>query len=186
MKLSNFAVFCFLIVSINIYATDEDSTKNGNHFELSFGQSMLFVSQSQLYNIRNKEKLIIPTNAILFFSEINPRNKVSFPIFLNIATETKQFQINDTIYSEKASPTLGFGITYKPFQINISNETKIDFEIGPSASIVFDKLNNIRVAPIIAARFRITRGKYFSMYFGSSYSIGIGAFGILYGTGSLF
>lgn len=174
------------LYSILTNAQDKDSTKSGEHFELSFGQSVFFISQSQQYNIRKKEGIVVPTSAILFFSELKPKNKFSIPIFFNLAIETKQFVIDNVVYNEKASPTFGTGITYKPFHITIDKETKIEFEIGPLASFIFDRLNSIRVAPVLAARFRIVRGKYFTMYFGGSYSFGIGAFGLLYGTGSLF
>lgn len=170
------------------YSQDADSTqkKSGEHFELSFGQSVFFISQSQQFDIVSKEGIVVPTNAILFFGELKPKKKLSIPLFFNLATETKQFVIDSVVYNEKASPTFGFGLTYKPFHFNIGPETRVDFEIGPLASFIFDRINAIRVAPVLAARFRILRGKYFSMYLGASYSFGIGAFGLLYGTGSLF
>jgi hypothetical protein len=172
--------------SLNVFATEKDSTKKEQKFELSFGQSLLFISSSQLANIRNRVDIVVPTNAILIFTEFRPLKKIRIPVFINIATETKQFLINGVLTNEKASPTFGTGLTYSLFSFSIGDESRINFEIGPMASFIFDRFNQIRVAPIIASRFRIMRGDYFSMYFGFSYSFGIDAFGILYGTGSLF
>lgn len=183
-----FILFLFLVASVNSFTqeTDTAKTKKDPLFEISFGQSLLFIGSSRVYDIRNNVDIVVPTNAILFFSEIRPAKKVSIPLFLNIATETKQFLIDGVLVSEKASPTFGTGITYKPFQFKIAEETKLEFEIGPLASIIFDRKNQIRIAPVIASRFRLVRGKYFVMYLGFSYSVGIDAFGLLYGTGSMF
>ncbi|MBK7668102.1 MAG: hypothetical protein IPJ32_12660 [Sphingobacteriaceae bacterium] len=72
------------------------------------------------------------------------------------------------------------------FQIKIDERSKLDFEIGPLASFIFDKNNVVKVAPIVAGRLRIRRGENFVMYFGGSYSFGIDALGLLYGTGTIF
>lgn len=185
MKRIQLFLFVFLF-SINLFATEKDSTKKEQKFELSFGQSLLFISTSQVNSIRNRVDIVVPTNAILIFTELRPQKKLRIPIFVNIATETKQFLINGVLTNEKASPTFGTGLTWSVFKFKMGEDSSIDFEIGPMASFIFDRFNQIRVAPIIASRFRIMRGNYFSMYFGFSYSIGINAFGILYGTGSLF
>lgn len=183
-----FVLILFLFTSAHVFSRETDTvkTKKDPLFELSFGQSLLFIGSSRVYDIRNNVDIVVPTNAILFFSEIRPAKKLSIPLFLNIATETKQFLIDGVLVSEKASPTFGTGITYKPFQFKITDDTKLEFEIGPLASVIFDRRNQVRVAPVIASRFRLVRGKYFVMYLGFSYSVGIDAFGLLYGTGSMF
>lgn len=182
--------FLFLLtvyfIPFNLHANEKDSTKKDSKFELSFGQSLLFISTSQQNNIRNQGDIVVPTNAILFFAELRPQKKLRIPVFVNVATETKQFLINNVLTNEKASPTFGTGLSWSVFRVPMGTDSNLDFEIGPLASFIFDRFNQIRVAPVIASRFRIMRGKYFSMYFGFSYSLGIDAFGILYGTGSLF
>lgn len=168
------------------YAWNKDSLLKRQHFEVSFGQSLLFISNSKQVNIRNQAAVVIPTNAMLFFVEFRPQKNVRVPVFLNLATETKQFVVNGQIINERAAPTFGAGITYKVFQIKIDSTSKIEFEAGPLASVLFNRNNDLRVAPIIAGRFRIMRGANFVMYAGVSYSIGINALGLLYGTGTVF
>lgn len=170
----------------NSHAWNKDSLLKRQHFEVSFGQSLLFISNSKQVNIRNQAAVVIPTNAMLFFVEFRPQKNVRVPVFLNLATETKQFVVNGQIINERAAPTFGAGITYKVFQIKIDSTSKIEFEAGPLASVLFNKNNDLRVAPIIAGRFRIMRGANFVMYAGISYSIGINALGLLYGTGTVF
>ncbi len=171
----------------SLFANDTDTVKKKEQkFELSFGQSLFFISSSRVTTIRNNVDIIVPTSAILLFFELRPQKRIRIPIFVNLATETKQFVVNNVLISEKASPTFGSGCTVSLFNFPIGEDSKIDFEIGPLASFIFDRFNQIRVAPVLASRFRIKRGNYFSMYFGFSYSFGIDAFGILYGTGSLF
>lgn len=182
----NTLIVILLMFTSGVFALDKDSTKRDGKFELSFGQSLLFISTSRANNIRSQGDIVVPTNAILFFAELRPQKKIRFPIFINVATETKQFLINGVLTNEKASPTFGSGISWSVFKFPIGTDSNIDFEIGPLASFIFDRFNQIRIAPVLASRFRIMRGKYFSMYFGFSYSFGIDAFGILYGTGSLF
>lgn len=184
----SFVVLLLVFLSFrSLFAQSVDSlNKKSSVLELSFGQSLLFISNSRQFDIRNSAAIIVPTSAILFFGELRPEKRLSIPVFLNIATESKQFLIDGALVSEKASPTFGTGISFKPLLFNMGDETRCAVEVAPLASFVFDKRNQIRVAPVIASRLRLIRGKYFTMYCGLSYSIGIDAFGILYGTGSLF
>jgi hypothetical protein len=165
--------------------SDSLKTKFRN-FELSFGQSLLFISNSKQTNIINNEAIVIPTSAILFSAEFRPDKLIRIPVFLNLATESKQFLVNGQLVNEKASPTLGIGTMIKAFQIKIEDKSKLEFELGPLASFLFDTKNSIRVAPIIAGRIKILRGENFIMYFGASYSFGINSLGLLYGTGTSF
>jgi hypothetical protein len=70
--------------------------------------------------------------------------------------------------------------------VKIDKQSKVELEVGPLVSFIFDTKKNIRIAPIIGSRIKITRGENFIMYFGVSYSLGINALGILYGTGTNF
>ena len=164
----------------------EDSTRKGDKLEISFGQNLLFISSSRQINIRQQAAIVIPTNAILFLVEFRPKKTLRIPIFLNIATESKQYIVGGQIINERASPTFGTGIIFRLIEFNLDKKSKIDFEIGPLASVLVDRNNNLRFAPVIASRFKICRGENFVMYFGVNYSIGINAFGIQYGTGSNF
>ncbi len=182
-------VFIFLFLSIAFVSnaqTADSVKKNKQHFELSFGQSLLFISNTKLTDIRNQASIIVPTNSILFFAEFRPEKKVKIPVFINLPTETKQYIVNGQIINEKASITFGTGFEFEVFHVKIDERSKLDFEIGPLASVIFDNRNNIRLAPIVAGRFRVKRGENFIMYFGLSYSVGINALGLLYGTGTVF
>jgi hypothetical protein len=182
--------FSLLIVFLScsvLQAQKVDSTKfKFRNFELSFGQSLLFISNSKQTDIINNEAIVIPTSAILLSAEFRPDKLIRIPVFFNIATESKQFLVNGQLVNEKASPTIGTGALFKAFQIKIDDKSKIEFEIGPLASFLFDTKNSIRVAPIIAGRIKILRGENFVMYLGTSYSFGINAIGLLYGTGTSF
>ncbi|MES2589320.1 MAG: hypothetical protein V4622_10085 [Bacteroidota bacterium] len=179
-------LFLFLIFSTLIFSQTTDTLKKNQHFELSFGQSLLFISSSKLNQIHTEESIVLPTSAILFFAEFRPQKRMRIPVFFNLPTETKQFLLNGALVNEKSSPTLGTGLEFKLFQIKIDEKSKIECELGPLASFIFDSNKKLRVAPIIAGRIRIMRGENFVMYFGASYSFGIDALGILYGTGTIF
>lgn len=165
---------------------ESDTLKKNQLFELSFGQSLLFISNSKLLDIRNKEAVVIPTSSILFFVEFRPQKKIRIPLFFNLPTETKQFLINNQLINERASPTFGAGIEYKFFQVQIDAESSLDFESGLLASFLISNRNVLKVVPVIAGRIRIMRGENFVLYIGSTYSIGIDTWGILYGTGTIF
>jgi hypothetical protein len=177
----------FTLLATILNAQEPDSLKKKRkHFELSFGQSVLFISSSKQIDIRNESAIVVPTSSVLFLVGLRPHKIVRIPIFFNLPTESKQFLINGQLVNEKASPTFGTGLQFKLFQIKIDSKSKIDFEAGPLASFIFDKGGNIRIAPVAAGRIRIMRGENFVMYFGTSYSIGINALGLLYGTGTIF
>lgn len=108
------------------------------------------------------------------------------PVFLNIATENKQYLVNGQIVNEKANPTVGTGLVFKALEYDLDSKSKIELEMGPLASLIFDKQNKMRVAPIVALRVKICRGENFVMYLGANYSFGVKAFGLMYGTGTVF
>ena len=169
----------------SFFEADIDTTKK-NHFELSFGQNLLFISNTQQTTFLKNESVVLPTNAILFFSEFRPTKAIRIPVFLNIATESKQFLIDGELVNEKAAPTFGTGLTFKAFGYQFEKETSIELELGPLMSCVVNKKNDLRIAPVLASRLKICRGSNFVMYLGVNYSFGIDAFGIMYGTGTIF
>lgn len=179
-------ILLLLSVSLSTIAQKTDSLSKNKLFELSFGQSMLFISSSKLDSIKSKEAIVMPTSAILFFIELRPQKRMRVPVFFNLPTESKQFLVNGVLVNEKASPTFGAGLEFKLFKINIDSKSSLDLELGPLASFLIDKGGDIRFAPIIAGRLRVMRGENFVMYIGASYSVGIDAFGLLYGTGTIF
>jgi hypothetical protein len=180
------SLIVFLLFSLSSLASEQDSLQKKNYFELSFGQSLIFISNSKQIDIRNQQAIVIPTSAILFFAEFRPQRIVRIPVFINIPTESKQFLVNGVLINERASPTIGSGVTFKCFGINIDKKSKVELELGPLISFIFDTSKNVKIAPIIGSRIKITRGENFIMYFGVSYSLGINALGMLYGTGTNF
>lgn len=187
-------IFCQSIDSIkskkfqklNILKNLNDSTKKNNNFELSFGQNLLFISTLKQNQFHAKESIVIPTNSVLFFIEFRPKKTLRIPLFLNIATESKQFLVDGQLVYEKASPTIGTGMVFNLIQYNIDSKSKIELEIGPLISFIIDQKNKIRFAPIIVSRIKIFRSENFVMYFGANYSVDVDAFGLMYGTGTLF
>jgi len=153
---------------------------------LSFGQALLFISNSQQANILIKSDMVVPTNTYLFFAEFRPQKKLRVPVFFNLSTESKQFIINGNLVNEKAPNTFGTGLMLTLFHIKIDSISRLEFEAGPLPSLIFNTKKPMMVAPIIAGRFRIIRGENFVMYLGLSYTIGINTLGMLYGTGTVF
>lgn len=169
--------------------TNQDTTKkkrNKQLFEMSFGQSKLFISNSKDSIINAEESIVVPTNAILFFAEFRPQKRLRIPIFLSLATGPKQHIVDGILISERASPTVGLGVVCKAFRYNFGEKSALEFEAGPCASFLFEKGGQIRFAPVLAGRFRFLKREDFIMYVGSSYSLGINAFGLFYGTGYVF
>lgn len=169
--------------------TSQDTTKkkkNKQLFEMSFGQSKLFISSSKDSIINADESIVVPTNAILFFAEFRPQKRIRIPVFLSLATGPKQHIVDGILISERASPTVGVGVVCKAFRYNFGEKSGLEFEAGPCASFLFEKGGQIRFAPVFAGRFRFLKREDFIMYIGSSYSIGINAFGLFYGTGYVF
>lgn len=190
---SRITVFFLLLFLLPLSAssrnarTEEDSTKNRltKKFELSFGQSVLFISESKQDSIRSKTSIVVPTHAILFFAELRPSYKLRIPFFFNLPTQSKQFLINGVLVNEKTNPSFGAGLEYRLFKFRIADQARLEFEAGSLGSCIFGK-NLFRFSPVIAGRFRLVKKEDFVIYMGSSYSPGIGSFGLLYGTGYIF
>lgn len=166
--------------------TVKKAEPNNRKFELSFGSSVLFISADRQDTIYQRGGIVVPTSTLLFFAEFRPMKRIRIPVFLSLPTETKQFLVNGVLVNEKANITFGTGVEYKFAQLNISENTRMEFEVGPLASFIVGKGWNFRFAPIGAGRMRIVKNDSFAMYFGSSYSIGLNAWGLIYGTGYIF
>ena len=166
--------------------TDTTNHKRDKLFELSFGSSLLFISNSDLLNIRSKSAITLPTSSVLFFIELRPLKKTRIPLFFNLPTETKQFLVNNQLVNEKASLSFGAGLQFKLFQFKIDDKSSLEMEIGPLMSFGFDRDNQLWAAPLIASRLRLMRSENFVMYIGGSYAAGVNALGLLYGTGTIF
>lgn len=165
---------------------EADTLEENKIFELSFGQSLLFISNSKVVDIRNNEAIIIPTSAILFFAEFRPLKRLRVPVFLNIPTESKQFLVDSQLVSERASVDFGTGIECGLFQLKIDSKTTIELGVAVLADLLFSETGQLRLSPLGAGRLRIVREKNFVMYLGSSYAIGIDSWGLIYGTGFIF
>lgn len=164
----------------------KDTTVAKSFFELSFGQSMLFITDSKIATILASNAIVIPTSAILFFAEFRPLKLIRIPVFFNLPTESKQFIINNQIVNERAPPSFGAGIEFKCFELKINTTTKLELEAGPLANFLLATNKSLRLTPLIASRVRIIRNNNFVMYVGSSYSIALNGWGLLFGTGTIF
>lgn len=181
-------LFCFLYASINKISGQEliKEKRNNNNFELSFGQSVLFISNSDQINLLTNSAVVLPTTSILFFVELFTLRKVRIPLFYNLPTGAKQFIINNSIVNEEASSSFGTGIQFKLFKIKFDAKSTLEMEIGPMASFGIDKKRNLWFAPILATRMRVMKNENFVMYIGGTFAMGINSLGLLYGTGTIF
>ncbi|MFI5202876.1 MAG: hypothetical protein ACHQF2_00150 [Flavobacteriales bacterium] len=186
MKSSFLVLLSISLFFVSSAQTSDSLKKQQRGFELSFGQSVLFISHSKLVDIRNQSATIIPTNSILFLSEFRTKKFLRVPVFFNIPTESKQFLVNGQLINERASPTFGAGIQLRCFKFGFFAKSKIEFEAGAMASFLLSKNNDVIFAPVLAGRLRVSKGENFVMYVGASYSIGINSWGLLYGTGTVF
>lgn len=180
-------VYSPLFSQDTLTSVTSDSIKKDKHFfELSLGQTVLFVSDSKLEDLETESAVIVPTNARLFFAEFRPDKKLRIPVFFNLPTQSRQYLVDSVLVYKRASPTFGAGIQYRAFRLALGKKSAIEFEGGPLASILIDQNKSLRFAPIVAGRFRFVRNEDMVIYIGSSYSIGIDAFGMLFGIGYVF
>jgi hypothetical protein len=164
-----------------------DSLKANPLFELSFGQNLLFLSKSRQTTILNSLDLVVPTSAVLFFAVFRPEKKWKLPVFFNLPTESTQFlQPNGTIRYQRSTPSFGSGIEFRLLKFDIREKIKFDMEAGPLLAFVTDFRNEFVPAPLITTRMRLRSDDNFVMYLGGSYTIGLDAFGLFYGTGFNF
>lgn len=176
--------FFFLFLSLSFWSQENDSV--ASNFELSFGQSTLFISNDQVAAIKNDFNVVIPTNSMVFFSEFRPFKRIKIPVVFNLPTESKQFIIDGKLVSEKASPTLATGAEFKLFDFNIPFDAQVEMDMGTLGSLIFRSNYQLAFAPLITNRIRIIKDKNFIMYLGGSYSVGVNTWGMFYGTGYIF
>ena len=163
----------------------EDSTKS-NRFEFSFGSSQLFISPEKEQDLFGDQAIILPTSAMLFFVEFRPFKTLRLPLFFNLPTESKQFIVDSVLISQRANSTFGGGVQFKILKFNIDERSTVELEMGPMVSFLMTKTEKLKFAPLLAGRIRIIKNEEFVMYIGSSYSLGIDSWGLIYGTGFLF
>ncbi|MEM1324633.1 MAG: hypothetical protein AAGI23_01705 [Bacteroidota bacterium] len=188
MKLHLFLLACLLIYAASTSAQSQDtiSAINNRLFELSFGQKILFISDSKVTEIRQDEAIVVPTSSVLLFAQFRPDKKLRIPVFFNLPIESKEFLVDGEIISERASPSLGTGLEYGLFEIPISNVAKLEFEVGYIYSVLFDENRKMRSSQLLLSRIRLQKGENLIMFLGGSYSLDVDSYGILFGTGTAF
>ena len=174
--------FLFLCLFARAQAVDSIA----HNFELSFGQSTLFISNAYAQKLKTLYNIVVPTNSMLFFVDFRPLKRLKVPVFFNLPTESKQYIINGTLISEKAASTLGSGIEYKVLDFNIPYNSVVEINVAPMASFILRSNYQIAFAPLVSSRIRIVKDKNFIMYLGTSYSLGVNTWGLFYGTGYIF
>lgn len=181
-------ILAFILInsSLFFYGQTVKDTTTGKDIEVSFGQNLLFISNSQLVNLKQTHAVVVPTSSILLFAQLRTMKKIRIPLFFNIATEAKQFIVNGQIVNERSTPTFGTGASFKAVGLKMNKSTTIELELSLLSSFLVNKNLALKVAPVLAGRIRILKGNDFTMYLGTSYSLGINAFGLFYGTGTLF
>jgi len=179
--------FCFFLLFIlNIKGQENTSDSIPSNFELSFGQTTLFISHDYATKLKKDLNLIVPTNSMLFFAEFRPFKKIKIPVFFNLPTESKQFIENGILVSQRASSTLGSGLEYKLVDFKIPYNSKIELDFATLGSVLFRENKELVFAPLLTSRVKIIKDQDFIMYIGSSYSIGVDTWGLFYGTGYIF
>ena len=125
-------LFFLLVLQIqSAFCQQQDSCAKKNLFELSFGQSLLFISPGRQNSLLTQESIVIPTSALLFLAELRPDHRFRFPLFVNVPTESKQYLVNGTLVNEKANLTFGLGTQVKVFNFKNNNIKifKIKFKV---------------------------------------------------------
>lgn len=176
--------FFFFLFAFEAKCQESDSI--ATNFELSFGQSTLFISNDKAAAIKSNFNVVIPTNSMLFFAEFRPFKRIKIPIVFNLPTESKQFIVDGKLISEKASPTFATGTEFKIFNFNIPFDAQVEMDVGTLGSVIFKSNYKLALAPLITNRIRIIKDKSFIMYIGASYSAGVNTWGMFYGTGYIF
>ncbi len=186
MKYIALIVCCIAFFCSKAQETKDSTKVEERLFELSFGQSIFFISESKVVDIRNEAAVVIPTSAILFYTELRPERKLRMPVFLNLPTESKQFLIDSIVVNEKSSATFGIGLEYRLGKIPVSTGTLMEFEAGAVANSAISKDNKLLVAPVVTGRMKLIKNRNFVMYLGGIYSVGVDTWGLIYGTGFMF
>ena len=81
MKKKKLLLYLLIFFSTFSFSQHLDSLLNGKHIELSFGQSLLFISNTNQANFLSSTDIVVPTSAILFFAELRPQKIMRIPIY---------------------------------------------------------------------------------------------------------
>ena len=145
MKTLLFLSICALNFTLWSQTNDSIPVKK-KHFELSFGQSLLFISSSKQATIVNNQAIVLPTSAVLLSVEFRPEKRMRIPVFINLAKESKQFIVNGQLLP--MMNRLGFGFEGLKFEFNLSEnlsvveQSKIDASFMPYVKFNKEYLEN--------------------------------------------
>ena len=171
------------MTSINYLICQEDSIKPvlKSYTEVSFGQSLLFISNSKAIDLKNEAAIVVPTSSVLMFAEFRTMKKLRIPVFFNYPTETKQFLVDGVLINEKANPTLWTGLSTGLLKIKTNEETYFEIDAGAVVTATINIKDKLAVARVLVGRLRMIRNNSFTMYFGLSYTFGLNTTGMFYG-----
>ena len=102
-------ILLLVFISVNISTAQSSETEDKKRkFELSFGQNILFISDSKIIDFKADNALVVPTSSVLLLTQFRPDHKWRIPVFFNLPIETKQFIVNgqSVSYTHLTLPTI--------------------------------------------------------------------------------
>jgi len=155
-------------------------------FEVSFGQSMMFMNDTDRQDILDREKVAIPTSSALLLVDFIYSYKFSFPIFFNLPLTSQKFIVDGEETVESASPVFGFGLNYSLLQIDLKTNLTAILSSAILAGMAINKNKSYKVFPMIALELSLLKQDGFLMYLGVERTIGLDVIALFYGVGQRF
>jgi len=155
-------------------------------FEVSFGHSIMFVDESDRNDIKDKNKVVLPTSSSLMIIDLIYNNKFSFPLFYNLPLTSQKFIVDDIETIEKASPVFGGGMNYTFYWWDIKDNLAANFSVASLLGIAVDELDSYKFFPMIAIEASLLKTDGFMMYLGVERTVGMDVTALFYGVGQRF
>lgn len=180
-------LFC-LIFSINLAYSYSIYSLNLEElsFEVSFGQSMMFMNDTDRQDILDREKVAIPTSSALLLVDFIYDYKFSFPFFLNLPLTSQKFLVDGKETVEKASTVFGVGVNYSLLQIDLKDNLTAIFSSAVLAGITINQNKSYKILPMLALELSLLKQDGFLMYLGAERTIGLDVIALFYGVGQRF
>ena len=178
-----------LLLSFLLFSSGflQASTRNHNQedakFEFSFGQSLMFISDSDRAEVLENNNLVIPTSSALLLAEMFLTENWNAFLVMNLPLASQKFIIDGQETHEKANPSFLIGPSWTAYRTSLAERAGVEYQLGALLGASLAENKETTPLAVLAARVNLISKQNSTLYIGYSKTFGVNAATILYGVG---
>lgn len=182
-------IFLLLVHSAALASLDDERVLLDNpRFEFSFGSSQLYLFSDLEDASAAESRSVLPASAALLMGEYFFSEKVHGLLGFHLPTSTRKTVDDHTgaVSEDYVAPFLGVGPLWEPYAANFRTYARFGTQLSLLCGPVLRGGWDVLPAAVAGGRLHLASKNGTSLYLGTSWTVGVKAFALVYGMGQRF